>query len=366
MPPKGHTQAGRVSKSKANATIRRITAPRHRADPVVSDPVQLPVLDPVYPPALGPVHPLVDPIPPHVDVVLLGDLVTRLEGFETGLESVKSTMLNNQLESRRAILDTFTQLMERLDRLGTNPQEIPHAVVGTEIPDILQGTLPPAVNVLGRWSWIDLSTAEAIANGSFDLNSLPKLHREEGLRNRHLAKTVQSYVIPLDGGKPGLVSGRTKMQSAFPDLSTFLSAWLIYISVRTSYNPERGPGLASWTERLVFISQRGYPWSTILDYAIAYYSDHQTSPPAEWFKVDGVLIENHIGISQQKLSVQPSNGGPSKTVQPSPLIPKHLQICLNYNRDRCKNPCPTSRRHVCAICAKEHSATHCPLAKSSA
>jgi len=149
MPPKGHTQAGRVSKSKANATIRRITAPRHRADPVVSDPVQL---DPVYPPALGPVHPLVDPIPPHVDVVLLGDLVTRLEGFETGLESVKSTMLNNQLESRRAILDTFTQLMERLDRLGTIPQEIPHAVVGTEIPDILQGTLPPAVNVLGRWS----------------------------------------------------------------------------------------------------------------------------------------------------------------------------------------------------------------------
>ncbi len=165
------------------------------------------------------------------------------------------------------------------------------------------------------------------------------------------------------------------MQSAFKDLSTFLSAWLIYISICMSFSAERGPGLASWTERLVFFSQAGYPWSTILGYAIAYYGEHQNSPPEAWFKVDGELIANHFGITTQKLITGSSSTvGPSKTGSsgpkgslPSPGIPKQLQICLNYNHNRCANPCTARHRHVCAICANQHPTPQCPMTlKSSA
>jgi hypothetical protein len=377
MPPKRRTQAGRVSKRKADATIRRVAASTFR-QPILIDPPVLPANDPDPLRIPSPVLRIPSPVEeiPRIDIALLNSLITRLEGYETGLDAVKTTIHDNQIEARQANLNIFNQLMERLDNLGTAPAE--RTRIDSQAPGTLPGTSSlVAVNVLARWSWIDLPTAESIANGSFEINSLSKLHRDEGLRNRHVAKTFESFIIPLDGSKPELVSGRTKMQSAFRDLSTFLSAWLIYISVRTSYCPERGPGLASWTERLVFLSQCGYPWSTILNYAIAYYGDHQNSPIEAWFKVDAELIANHFGISQQRSSNQSSaklitsssggsSVGPSKTVQASYAIPKHRQICLNYNRDRCTNPCATGRRHVCAICAKDHAASHCPLGKQSA
>lgn len=375
MPPKRRIPASRISKNKANATLRRIIAPTVRQRDLIDPPV-LPI-DPnhIQNPNSAPRIPGQAEEIPRIDIALLNTLITRLEGYETGLDAVKTTIQDNQIEARQANLDIFNQLMERLDNLGTAPAERPR--IDSQVPDVLSGTSSSlvAVNVLARWSWIDLPTAESIANGTFDINSLPKLHRDQSLRNRHVTKTFESFVIPLDGSKPELVSGSTKMQSSFRDLSTFLSAWLIYISVRTSYSPDRGPGLASWTERLVFLSQCGYQWSTILDYAIAYYGDHQNSPLETWFKVDGELIANHFGISQQRSSNHPSakpvafsasSVGPSKTVQASSTIPKHLQICLNYNRDRCTNPCANGRRHVCAICVKDHAASHCPLAKQSA
>src|SRR5436190_986748 len=75
-------------------------------------------------------------------------------------------------------VDTFTQLMERLDNLGTASSERSHSVI--QIPDSLTDTHSSvAVDVLAHWTWIDLPTVESIANGLFDINSLPKLHRDE-------------------------------------------------------------------------------------------------------------------------------------------------------------------------------------------
>lgn len=131
---------------------------------------------------------------------------------------------------------------------------------------------PHSLNVLSRWPWVDKATVELIANGEFDINNLLKLHREEDPRNRHTRKVTESVHFPTDGSKPELmVPGRTKMQSAFKDLSTFLSAWLFYVSIRVSYMPERGFGLAHWTERLLYYAQCGFQWSVILNYAVAYF-----------------------------------------------------------------------------------------------
>lgn len=355
MPPK-RPAPGRAAKTKAKSTIHR-TAAADRSHPSDS--------------------------PSDLNVALLNELATRLEGYESGLSEIRTTIQENQVASRQANFDTLSQVMERLDNLGTVHGSA-HSDV--QMPDISTGTSFPAtaaVNVLARWSWIDTSTADSIANGLFEINNLTKLHREESLRNRHNPKTFENWMIPLDGSKPEYVSGRTKMQSAFRDLATFLSAWLIYISVRTSYQPERGPGLVAWTERLVFLSRCDYPWSTILEYAIAYFNDHQNSPPEAWFKVDGELIANHFGIAKQRIMSQGSTGkstqavniiGGSKNPQSSSQssfklsnIPKHLQTCILYNRNICSTPCINGRRHTCMICTtpQNHPASQCPSVKSS-
>ena len=108
-----------------------------------------------------------------------------------------------------------------------------------------------SLNVLSRWPWIDKDVMESIALGEFDIYHLPKLHREHMLRNRHVKSIKESYNIPLDGSRPELITGRMKMHQAFRDLPIFLSAWLIYSSIRISFASERGPGLISWTERLI-------------------------------------------------------------------------------------------------------------------
>src|SRR5213596_1132810 len=118
--------------------------------------------------------------------------------------------------------------------------------------------------------------------------------------------------------------GRTKMHAAFKDLPTFLLAWFIYISIRTSYAPERGPALNLWTERVIFYVQScGYSWSTVLNYVISYYQKHQDSPADAWFSVDPELVANHFAVAQQV---------PSSIVPTIPSPSRKTTIYLNWNR----------------------------------
>src|SRR5947207_7406418 len=174
MPPKHHIQPGCISKSKANAPIHRVTTPAFSHRNLI-DPLVLPAndLDPLRIPSL------VREIP-HINIALLNTLITRLEGHETGLDAVKTTIHDNQIKACQANLDIFNQLMEWLDNLGTAPVE--RTRIDFQVPHTLSGTSSlVAVNVLTRWSWINLPTAESIANSSFEINSLSKLHRDEGL-----------------------------------------------------------------------------------------------------------------------------------------------------------------------------------------
>jgi hypothetical protein len=67
-----------------------------------------------------------------------------------------------------------------------------------------------------------------------------------------------------------------------------------------AYVPERGPGLAVWTERLVFYSRLQYEFSAIVNYVIAYFQKHQNSPPEAWFNADTELHTEHLGNSAQR------------------------------------------------------------------
>lgn len=84
MFPNRRTQAGRISKSKANATIRRIIAPTVYHLDLIDPPVLLRIPNPT-PRTSAPVEEI-----PRIDIAILNTLITRLEVFETGLDAVKT------------------------------------------------------------------------------------------------------------------------------------------------------------------------------------------------------------------------------------------------------------------------------------
>lgn len=144
--------------------------------------------------------------------------------FQTSYHEQKGELssFDNKIDS---ILTIVTQLqnsiLRPLDYHGTN-----HFLY-TSISD-----------VLSCWPWIEKSTVEAITSRLFDINYLPKLYREESAHNPHNFKTADRVHFPFDGGKSELVIAQTKMLTAFRDLPIFLSAWHIYMSVRSFYSPK--------------------------------------------------------------------------------------------------------------------------------
>src|SRR5438552_9607175 len=68
---------------------------------------------------------------------------------------------------------------------------------------------------------------------------------------------------------------------------------MIYVSIRSSYDLERGPALSYWTERLVHYYQ-GFEWSACLNYAIAYFMKHQNASTETWYSTDPELLTEHF------------------------------------------------------------------------
>jgi len=161
-------------------------------------------------------------------------------------------------------------------------------------------TPAPPLNILSHWAWVETETVELIANGKFDINTLPKLHRKDELRNAYIRKVVKKIYQPFTDGPSEIMIGITKMQASFKDSTTFFSAWQVYISIRTSYQPKRGPGLADWTERLFYLISLDYPWPAILEYIIAYFQKYQDTLPDDWFNPDSNLISYHFALSPQR------------------------------------------------------------------
>ena len=217
---------------------------------------------------------------PPFDVDALGAVITTLpqiQGLNDRFRNLEFLINENQHEFRSSLQDTITQCMDRFDALEQRGHP------STPPTPARQGQSYPASfsaprDVLSRWPWVDQRLVEDISCGKFDIHSLPKLHRDEEPRNANAKKTTEGLHIPADGGKPQILTGRTKMHTAFPNMATFSSAWMIYVSIRSSYDLERGPALSYWTERLIHYHQ-GFEWSACLNYAIAYFMKHQNAFP---------------------------------------------------------------------------------------
>jgi hypothetical protein len=290
-------------------------------------------------------------------------------------QQFEARIQNVELSVRSALNDTFSQIMERLDAMESRQPVTGAGSAGTA-PEPLP--LPPGSprNVLSRFFWVEKSVVQSISDGDFAIHDLPKLFREENQRTRHKAKVTEGIHFPADGGKPELVTGRTKMQSAFPNLDSFLSAWLVYVAIRSTFSPERAVPFAYWTERLIFFHKDGFQWSDVLNYAIAYYSAHQNSPADTWYDIntDHQLAIHHFTVARKSTT----GGNPTNAPHRPPLskqnsTPIHEQVCQNWNRVgpfgctyKDKNGVPCPRKHQCAICSDpSHKAPDCPKKKAT-
>ena len=300
------------------------------------------------------------PVPTDL-AAFMEDVAGQLAKFDAALQTN-----THQLNDITAFMNEIRQ------RMGDRPSSV--IVPATNNSGNNPTSAPD--DILSRWPWVDRSLIENIANGEFDIYDLPKLYRDEYLRNRHIAKSVDSVVHPLSGGRPHIVHAKTKLQSSLRDFETLLSAWMVYVSIHTSYAPERGPGLALWTERIAFQVSPLYEFTTIVNCFVTYFQKHQNGSPEAWFSPNSDLHSDHFGNAVQRAinsfrssSVKPSNR-PNSSRQIAP-IPITDQICHCWNRPTgCKIKEQTKKDclqcHVCGKCFKpEHKEFECAKTKSA-
>ena len=140
------------------------------------------------------------------------------------------------------------------------------------------------------------------------------------------------------------------------------------MSIRITFQPERGPGLVNWTSTLHYFIRLNYEWSAILEYIVAYYQGYQNAPANDWFNSDPTLISHHLSLCQQKPSTVPAarNSGKPKPGSQGLKAPSTDEICLMYNRasgctwqEKRGQPCPHT--HICSIRTNsQHNAQACP------
>ena len=350
MPPaRTASRSTRQATARLNNTIRVATRASHTTGGPDPAPRSPPESDPL----------LSDPNTLE-KLTTLADMLPDLQGYEERIQTLDASVQS----LRHNIQEEFTSLHSRFDGLSNGLRQDGGPSNQMAYHNMFTGNDSNPSNVLSRWPWLDRATIESIANGEFDINHLPKLHREEGPRNRYVMKASESWQIPLDGSRPELITGRTKLQSAFPDLQSFQSAWFVYLMVRTSYAPERAPGLLAWSERIVYYVQSGLAWPRILSYISAYFQKYQGSRPEAWMDVDAELIAVHF-LVPPKPAFTALNKGPAR--KPGRWDVGPPEICLNWNRPgvgcvtKEKTGLDCERSHVCSICSnKEHKALSCP------
>ena len=281
------------------------------------------------------------------------------EAVAERFQEIDATLLNMDATQQDTVR-TLAEIMESLQTIRTELNTL-RTTGTTPTP------LPPA-DVLSRWSWVEQTTIQNIVGGQFDIYDLPKLHQKEPLRSRHNMKAIEGYMFPVSGGKPSTVTATSKFYRAFKDLKTFLAAWNVYASIRSSYAPERAAALFMWTERLIDLEDAGYEFTAILDYIRAYFQEHQNSPANQWFRGDSEIYLRYLGNAAQR-AVSANRQAPSSkpTVKSSPQNTSSItgQICHQFNRSTgCRLKDTTGkeclRRHVCQNClSSDHAAYAC-------
>ena len=146
------------------------------------------------------------PEPTTPDVPDAATLVAMFDSLSTKVDE-----MNNDTAAELASFDENLQAnTHRLDDLFVMLQQIQQALPpGTPLPNQAASLgfhqpgmtqtqplqpLQLSQDVLSRWHWVSQTTVENIANGTFDIYELPKLHRDQTLRDRYIQKNIEGII----------------------------------------------------------------------------------------------------------------------------------------------------------------------------
>jgi len=170
---------------------------------------------------------------------------------------------------------------------------------------------------------------------------------------------------------------QSKLDKSLPTYAHWSSAFSVYASIRTSYDPTGtlGPALFMFMREMNHL-QLNFPWPKVLRYFFEFFRDRQNKPAGQWVEPhirahtkflhhnDAPVIvprpssERVRKSSPSKPSTTHGNGNGESGRKRYTVDEKALQICQAYNLEdkRCQPTCPWGRRHVCLIsgCEKHH------------
>lgn len=93
---------------------------------------------------------------------------------------------------------------------------------------------------LRNFGWVEKSHFATIASGTFDVNNLPQLLHDEDARRNHLTQTIHGVIFKIESGESQIVREMTDFQASFPNIETFISAFVVYSAISTThYTPAR-------------------------------------------------------------------------------------------------------------------------------
>src|SRR5579859_4174362 len=223
-------------------------------------------------------------------VTTLNNAVSRLDSSNQGSHRHRPSSQSSRSSRAPSVAASLASIAE--DAKPPTPPKQPPAPPPPRSPVVIvppitiTGTAPsPTTDVTKRWPWVEKNHIKQIIDSEFDINNLPKLFRDEQSRQKHSTQTVAGMLFPLAGGSAEIISGTTKLQNVFHSLPTFLSAFLVYVSIRATYTPEYGTTIPLWIERLSNYTAKG-SWPPVLAYAIEYFQTHQSAPATKWLETE--------------------------------------------------------------------------------
>jgi hypothetical protein len=344
MPPKRKAPASAIAEAPPKRSARAKTAPvRFGGQPVVDN------------------SPRVSPAPCETNPM---DVREFQQGAAVQLAD-SNEVWQDLIRQQVAVREGIDGANERLDTLSANVKALGLRLTGTasvtpmpQPPAPMPGTdlIRPQVqhHIPPRWPWVNNSTIESIANGKFNIYDLPKLHRLESARNGYTSLVVEGVTFSASSAYPQFRLAGTNFHSYFKTYESWSTAWNVYVAIRLSYAPEPGPGFAMFNECLAKFCQLGYEFSTVLDYAVAFFRKHQNSPSEIWFNLDIQLYSEHF-VNAVALKSTEACAGRSTEAASTDISD---QICNNWNRRKGCTFLNCLRRHVCRRC---ESADHIQL-----
>lgn len=145
------------------------------------------------------------------------------------------------------------------------------------------------------------------------------------------------------------------------------------------FYPHRINEIEQYIDNLISDNKAGYLDQALINYDKAFRQAVALQPAYTLASTIDRIRSEHLHSAKSMIAIYRASNNDLKTASFSQRFPhrqgpptrsfsksfnKKDQICNNYNHNRCKSPCPHSRKHICSDCGEQHSKKDCKSNKT--